>query len=250
MEDNECLFIWVPVSETVEAYYKESAVEDLSSDQQQELLKDLKAELGGTTKKAQKKKRQGIIDCVEAYFDPSKDNLDIKDYAQLQSEVLGNFFKDASDSRKKKWTDIFQGRSGVFTGIEECYDRFENSTSTRIDHGTRVNLVLDKMMEIIIADPTIVETLKANHDLSSQSHETQKHLFERLNTYEESPATRLAIEQLYSELWLTTNHMGDDLEMGENNTKLRNFIEHQNSIYGNVANLTQPTQNSKNIFQI
>lgn len=217
--------------EIVASYYGDSNISDLSAEQQQELLDDLNAELAGTTKKNQKTKKGGVIQDVVAYLNPATPNAEIKNYAQLQSQIFGNFFKTADDPKKVKWTNIFQGRSGVYKGMEDCYDKFETSAAVAIDYPAKANTSLDKMMELVIGDSTIVDELKVNHDLSAQSYPVQKHLHDRLEAYDKSPELRLAIGQLYSELWLVTNHMGNDIQMDDNNTKMRNFVEHRNSIY-------------------
>lgn len=214
-----------------DSYYRASNISNLSAEQQQELLDDLNAELTDTTRKNQRETRSKIIQDVRAYFDPAVPDAEIKTYAQLQEKVFGNFFKSADDPRKLKWTHLFHGRSGIYDGIERCYDGFESSASTAINYASKANAALDKMMELIICDPEIIADLKASHDLPSKPPSIQQHLFERLKSYNNSPKLRLAIEQLYSELWLVTNHMGATIQMDDNNTKMRNFIEHKNSIY-------------------
>jgi hypothetical protein len=217
--------------EITASYYRGESISDLSEDQKKELIGDLNAELASTTSRKQREKRAKIIQDAQAYLDPTAANADITNYTQLQSKIFGNFFKVAGDPNKTKWTNIFRGISGVFSGLEACYDRFEGSAPAAINYPARANASLDRMMNLVIVDPAIIDQLKADHNLSSQPLATQQHLLARLEAYDSSTKLRLAVEQLYSELWLVTNHMGAAIEMNGGNTKMRNFIEHRNNIY-------------------
>lgn len=217
--------------EIVASYYRGESLSDLTEDQKKELIDDLNVELTATTSRNQRTKRKAIIEDVCAYLDPARPNAGITNYAQLQAVVFGNFFKNAGDPNKTKWINTFHGRGGVFSGLENCYDRFEVSAPVAVDYPARANATLDQMMNLVIGDLAIINDLKVDHNLSNQPLPTQQHLLARLEAYSASPKLRLAVEQLFSELWLVTNHMGADIEMNDGNTKMRNFIEHQNNIY-------------------
>lgn len=212
------------------SYSASSNATDLSAEQKKELVDDLKIEVGNVASKKQKEKKAQIVSDVENYFsDPLTANSGIS--KELQEKLFGNFFKSENDPNKKKWKDIFDGRSGAFKGFEDCYDKFESSHSLGIDYQSRANTALNKMIEIIISDTTKADHLKANPNLEKQPHEVQKHLVERFEAYNSSPKLRMAVEQVFSELWLLLNHLGPTFEMSENNTKMRNFIEHRNNIF-------------------
>lgn len=212
------------------AYSAPSNATDLSAEQKNELIDDLKKEVENVASKKQKEKKAQIVRDIEDYFkDPLTANSGIP--KDLQEKIFGNFFKSENDPNKKKWKDIFDGRSGAFKGLEDCYDKFESSRSSGIDHRSRANMALNKMIEIIVSDTAKADQLKANPNLEKQPHEVQKHLTERFEAYNSSPKLRMAVEQVFSELWLLLNHLGPTFEMSENNTKMRNFIEHRNNIF-------------------
>lgn len=218
---------------TLTKYQNQSEIE-LSAQQQNELVTDLRSEAASEVRAAPKKRKEKLASDVEKYFsnDPSSE---IKSFEKLRETVKEVAFNEPIFAAlKSKWRDILDNRNGDFPALEECHDRFKDSTATgAINYQARASLVLNKLMEIIIGDQTIINKLKQNHDLT-QSDEVQKHLFARLETYDKSPIKVLAVEQLYSELWLVMNKMPANMRLNEESTRLRNFIEHKNNIFDYV----------------
>ncbi len=209
----------------------------------QELLQDLQT-LIDAEKKANRRARLTQEKAKVAEYFTSGQAVGITNETELKSALFATFFREAAHPLAQKWKDIFQGKNGVFTGIEECFDSFVSpdpaAGANHLDIGYARNTV-ERILDFIIGDPNIITALKTGPEMADQTDQVQQFLFARMENFAQSPKLRYAVEQLYSELWLTLNKLGPNFEMDENNTKLRNFVEHHNNIFEtadkNLANI-------------
>lgn len=201
--------------------------DNLSKEQKDKLLADMQAESDALVKKAQKEKKNKIITNLRKYLEGGDGNFE-----EIKQEIFGNFFK-GDEQLQKEWVAIFQGRSGVFKGLEDLFDQFANAKKAPVsDYKARSEIIIDKILEILIGDDEKIEQLKKTPWLKfSEVAGMADFIGVKVVEFNNSRIKQMAVEHLYAELWLLRNELGQDKQLCAANTHLRNFLEHQNSIY-------------------